>query len=123
MPVDECLVESRALVAAPSMSSREALPVVPVKERLGKRRVHRPFSVAEIETVVQAVEKLGTGRCASLNSFIIIFEAVQTFLLICQHIFFGLGSLKTEGFMSDGLQFCNVVSGGGVMSKFELLIM
>jgi len=28
----------------------------------GQRRIRRPFSVAEVEALVLAVEKLGTGR-------------------------------------------------------------
>lgn len=96
MPTDECLVESRALVAVPTMGSREALPVVPVQQRLGKseisqRRVRRPFSVAEVEALVHTVEKLGTGRCVNPNNIMILFEAVQALLLIYQHLFF-LGS-------------------------------
>ncbi|XP_031401686.1 telomere repeat-binding protein 2-like [Punica granatum] len=67
IPIDECSVDSRALVAVPTTTSREALAVVPVQQKLGKseiaqRRVRRPFSVAEVEALVQAVEKLGTGR-------------------------------------------------------------
>lgn len=58
-------VESRALVAAPAVDA-EALNMVPLKKSKqcdsAQRRIRRPFSVAEVEALVQAVEKLGTGR-------------------------------------------------------------
>ncbi|KAF8402931.1 hypothetical protein HHK36_011024 [Tetracentron sinense] len=59
-------LDSRALVAIPSMSV-EALAVVPIhrkssRSELVQRRMRRPFSVTEVEALVQAVEKLGTGR-------------------------------------------------------------
>ncbi|GAB4831814.1 hypothetical protein Ancab_005829 [Ancistrocladus abbreviatus] len=58
--------DSRALVPVPERSM-EALAVVPVNQRprrseIGQRRTRRPFSVSEVEALVQAVEKLGTGR-------------------------------------------------------------
>ncbi|KAF8395134.1 hypothetical protein HHK36_019075 [Tetracentron sinense] len=58
--------DSRALVAIPAMSV-EALAVVPLhrksrRSELVQRRIRRPFSVSEVEALVQAVEKLGTGR-------------------------------------------------------------
>ncbi|KAG8380734.1 hypothetical protein BUALT_Bualt06G0046900 [Buddleja alternifolia] len=45
----------------------EALAVVPVnlkpkRTELSQRRTRRPFSVGEVEALVEAVEKLGTGR-------------------------------------------------------------
>ncbi|KAL2940466.1 Telomere repeat-binding protein 4 [Bienertia sinuspersici] len=45
----------------------DALAVVPVNQRskrsdIGQRRTRRPFSVNEVEALVRAVEKLGTGR-------------------------------------------------------------
>ncbi|XP_017620114.1 telomere repeat-binding protein 4-like isoform X2 [Gossypium arboreum] len=60
------LSESRALVPVPAMNV-EALAVVPVnqkirKSELAQRRTRRPFSVSEVEALVQAVEELGTGR-------------------------------------------------------------
>ncbi|KAA8534196.1 hypothetical protein F0562_031611 [Nyssa sinensis] len=70
-PTDDVLTdgtvpESRALVVIPAMSV-EALAVVPVNQKtrrseLGQRRTRRPFSVSEVEALVEAVEKLGTGR-------------------------------------------------------------
>lgn len=32
------------------------------QQHAAQRRIRRPFSVAEVEALVQAVEKLGTGR-------------------------------------------------------------
>ncbi|RWW79302.1 hypothetical protein BHE74_00012417 [Ensete ventricosum] len=57
---------SLALVAVPPMDT-EALAMVPLRNKpkrseATQRRVRRPFSVAEVEALVQAVEKLGTGR-------------------------------------------------------------
>lgn len=56
---------SKALVPVPDMNS-EPLNVTPLRKsrqsELVQRRIRRPFSVAEVEALVQAVEKLGTGR-------------------------------------------------------------
>ncbi|CAA0836757.1 Telomere repeat-binding protein 3 [Striga hermonthica] len=57
---------SNALVALPPMNVGP-LAVVPVDSKpkrcdLSQRRTRRPFSVAEVEALVGAVEKLGTGR-------------------------------------------------------------
>ncbi|XP_050114156.1 telomere repeat-binding protein 5-like isoform X5 [Malus sylvestris] len=56
----------QALVAVPPISMK-ALAVVPFHRKSGhqeyvQRRMRRPFSVPEVEALVQAVEKLGTGR-------------------------------------------------------------
>lgn len=64
---EKSTLNSRALVAIPSISV-EALAVVPLprksrRSELVQRRIRRPFSVSEVEALVQAVEKLGTGRC------------------------------------------------------------
>lgn len=58
--------DSKALVSVPAMSL-EALAVVPAHRKpkqaeFAQRRIRRPFSVAEVEALVQAVEKIGTGR-------------------------------------------------------------
>lgn len=57
---------SRAIVPVPPVNA-EALAVVPLRKsrrsELAQRRIRRPFSVSEVEALVQAVEKLGTGRC------------------------------------------------------------
>ena len=63
--------ESKALVAVPSPRiSMEALAVVPFHRKTAhheyvQRRIRRPFSVSEVEALVRAVEKLGTGRLVS----------------------------------------------------------
>lgn len=66
MSAEKSTTDSKALVAVPDMSV-EALAVVPGHRKskrfdIGQRRIRRPFSVAEVEALVQAVEKLGTGR-------------------------------------------------------------
>lgn len=58
--------DSKALVPVPEMAV-EALNVVPMhrkskRSEVAQRRIRRPFSVTEVEALVQAVEKLGTGR-------------------------------------------------------------
>ncbi|KAG0450446.1 hypothetical protein HPP92_026699 [Vanilla planifolia] len=56
---------SRALVPIPT-ANVEALAIVPLRNsrrpEMVQRRIRRPFSVSEVEALVQAVEKLGTGR-------------------------------------------------------------
>lgn len=56
----------RALVTVPAINM-DSLAVVPYRRKsgnsdFGQRRIRRPFSVLEVEALVQAVEKLGTGR-------------------------------------------------------------
>ncbi|KAK2637484.1 hypothetical protein Ddye_032276 [Dipteronia dyeriana] len=63
---DTTLPDSRALVAVPALNV-EALAVVPLNQKsrrsdIAQRRTRRPFSVSEVEALVQAVEELGTGR-------------------------------------------------------------
>ncbi|KAK7290167.1 hypothetical protein RIF29_04394 [Crotalaria pallida] len=63
--VDKITPDSKALVVVPT--SPEALAVVPVTPKTKRaefvqRRTRRPFSVTEVEALVQAVEELGTGR-------------------------------------------------------------
>ncbi|CAA7392750.1 unnamed protein product [Spirodela intermedia] len=58
--------DSKALVPVPAADA-EALAVFPLhgksrRSETGQRRVRRPFSVSEVEALVHAVEKLGTGR-------------------------------------------------------------
>lgn len=61
---------SSALILHPTIGMRDnmhGLALVPMQSKsrsldIGKRRVRRPFSVAEVEALVHAVEKLGTGR-------------------------------------------------------------
>ena len=64
--VNKAMTDSNALVPVPEMGM-EALAVVPVHQKsrrseMVQRRIRRPFSVAEVEALLQAVEKLGTGR-------------------------------------------------------------
>lgn len=58
-----------ALIVHPIVGPETAqgLALVPLNHKsrgseMGKRRIRRPFSVAEVEALVHAVEKLGTGR-------------------------------------------------------------
>ncbi|XP_055811290.1 telomere repeat-binding protein 3 isoform X2 [Solanum dulcamara] len=62
----ETEIDSRALVIVPPVNA-EALAMVPLNQKskrseLSQRRIRRPFSVAEVEALVEAVEHLGTGR-------------------------------------------------------------
>ncbi|KAG8387858.1 hypothetical protein BUALT_Bualt02G0064900 [Buddleja alternifolia] len=65
MSLGKTSTESRALVTVPSMKPG-AMAVVPLRKskrsESAQRRIRRPFTVAEVEALVQAVEKLGTGR-------------------------------------------------------------
>ncbi|CAK9875389.1 unnamed protein product [Sphagnum jensenii] len=62
--------ESGAIILHPGVGTGENMPgmaLVPVRQKtgaldVGKRRMRCPFSVAEVEALVHAVEKLGTGR-------------------------------------------------------------
>lgn len=63
---DKLTPDSKALVTVPARST-EALAVVPLNQNtkrseLVQRRARRPFSVSEVEALVQAVEDVGTGR-------------------------------------------------------------
>ncbi|XP_057978952.1 telomere repeat-binding protein 4-like [Malania oleifera] len=63
---DKTMPDSRALVAVLPVNM-DALAVAPLKQKtrrleLSQRRIRRPFSVPEVEALVQAVEELGTGR-------------------------------------------------------------
>lgn len=70
MSLEKSTVDSRALVAVPAMNT-EAMSVVPMRKskrsEAAQRRIRRPFSVSEVEALVQAVEKLGTGRYTIVN--------------------------------------------------------
>lgn len=61
----EASASSQAIVPVASPSS-EALAIVPVckskRPVIGQRRIRRPFSLPEVEALVEAVEQLGTGR-------------------------------------------------------------
>nr|GMD20306.1 telomere repeat-binding protein 5-like isoform X1 [Ipomoea batatas] len=58
--------DSRALVPLPAVNMEPHHDVVPARKpkrsEAAQRRIRRPFSVSEVEALVQAVEKLGTGR-------------------------------------------------------------
>ncbi|OIW04061.1 hypothetical protein TanjilG_00621 [Lupinus angustifolius] len=63
---DKITTDSRAIITVPTRGT-EALAVVPVGQKtrhseLVQRRTRRPFSVSEVEALVEAVEELGTGR-------------------------------------------------------------
>ncbi|KAL0915098.1 hypothetical protein M5K25_015499 [Dendrobium thyrsiflorum] len=64
-PLVDKIASSQVLSANPE-TSVEALSVVPVdkprRSELVQRRIRRPFTVSEVEALVMAVEKLGTGR-------------------------------------------------------------
>lgn len=69
--VDEPSSDSRALVSVPALEVK-ALAIVPLNQKpkrseLAQRRTRRPFSVTEVEALVQAVEELGTGRYITLS--------------------------------------------------------
>ncbi|EPS64950.1 hypothetical protein M569_09831, partial [Genlisea aurea] len=64
---DEANPETMALVAVSPMKMDTTLAVVPVNQKskhpkAPSRRTRRPFSVSEVEALVEAVETLGTGR-------------------------------------------------------------
>ncbi|XP_060184262.1 telomere repeat-binding protein 4-like [Lycium barbarum] len=63
---DVAIPDSRALVLVSPLNAEApgGVPVGPKKSRaeLSQRRARRPFSAAEVEALVEAVEQLGTGR-------------------------------------------------------------
>ncbi|XP_047053277.1 telomere-binding protein 1-like isoform X1 [Lolium rigidum] len=65
MTMQETPGSSRAIVPVASLNA-EALAIVPVckskRATMGQRRIRRPFSLPEVESLVDAVEQLGTGR-------------------------------------------------------------
>jgi len=68
----EASASSQAIVPVASPSS-EALAIVPVcksrRPAIGQRRIRRPFSLPEVEALVEAVEQLGTGRWRDVKIF------------------------------------------------------
>ncbi|XP_054798807.1 telomere repeat-binding protein 3 [Prosopis cineraria] len=63
---DKVAPDSKSLVVVPDRST-EPLAIVPATQKtkrseLVQRRTRRPFSVSEVEALVQSVEELGTGR-------------------------------------------------------------
>ncbi|XP_022874859.1 telomere repeat-binding protein 1-like isoform X2 [Olea europaea var. sylvestris] len=65
MSLEKTTTDSKALVSVPPMKAEE-LAIVPMRKskhsESAQRRIRRPFTVSEVEALVQAVEKLGTGR-------------------------------------------------------------
>lgn len=68
---DSLVGGSGAIILHPGLGTGDNVPgmaLVPMRNKIsraldnGKRRVRRPFSVSEVESLVHAVEKLGTGR-------------------------------------------------------------
>ncbi|XP_071734513.1 telomere repeat-binding protein 4-like [Rutidosis leptorrhynchoides] len=64
---EEIVANSKAIVPTTPLNP-EALSIVPMNHKpskrseLSQRRTRRPFSVSEVEALVEAVEMLGTGR-------------------------------------------------------------
>jgi len=78
---DKVSTNSRALVPV-AAADPNAGAVVPANKskrspEQGQRRIRRPFSVAEVEALVLAVEKLGTGRYSFLFP---LFDLTKNFL-------------------------------------------
>jgi hypothetical protein len=82
----------RALVTVPAINM-DALAVVPYRRKsgnsdFGQRRIRRPFSVLEVEALVQAVEKLGTGRfvqhCFFFNELFYKLDSVKYITCVLQ---------------------------------------
>lgn len=91
-PTDVAISGSRALVVVSPLNA-EAHPVVPMNPKnrcseLSQRRTRRPFSVAEVEALVEAVEQLGTGRYLNYNIMFCKFVILQAtaFLLISDYM-------------------------------------
>ncbi|KZV53568.1 telomere repeat-binding protein 5 [Dorcoceras hygrometricum] len=65
MSLQKPAAQLKAIVPVPKMEP-DALAMVPLKKSKRsdsvQRRIRRPFTVSEVEALVQAVEKLGTGR-------------------------------------------------------------
>lgn len=93
---EKAAVDSRALVALPDGT----LQLKSKRSDMAQRRIRRPFSVSEVEALVQAVEELGTGRYA-------------------QHPLFSLYALKLQ---HTDLMILHLFSGGGMLN-YELLMM
>lgn len=68
--LEKISANSRALVPLTAVNA-EALSAVPLRKpkrsEATQRRIRRPFSVSEVEALVQAVEKLGTGRYITMS--------------------------------------------------------
>ncbi|XP_041027064.1 telomere repeat-binding protein 5-like [Juglans microcarpa x Juglans regia] len=75
--------ETQAMAAVPSISM-EALAMVPFCRKSNpefvQRRIRRPFSASEVEALVQAVEKLGTGRWRDVKLCVFDSEKHRTYV-------------------------------------------
>ncbi|CAI0393081.1 unnamed protein product [Linum tenue] len=66
--IDQSTNDPKAQVAAPALNGTAgALSVISANRKskqaeMAQRRIRRPFSVTEVEALVQAVEQIGTGR-------------------------------------------------------------
>lgn len=94
-------VDFRALVPIPD-GTPQALAILPAHQKskrseMAQRRIRRPFSVSEVEALVQAVEKLGTGRYAQLSFAqdpLFPLVILNSFVFIC----FQVAGCKTTSF-------------------------
>ncbi|KAL9688165.1 hypothetical protein QQ045_032580 [Rhodiola kirilowii] len=67
LSVDKFVANSRAIVPVQTAKMEVVSSPTPINSKskqseAARRRIRRPFSVSEVEALVQAVEKLGTGR-------------------------------------------------------------
>ncbi|KAK4741848.1 hypothetical protein SAY87_025436 [Trapa incisa] len=90
MPIDENLVDSDPLAVVPTINSSEAFPMFPVNQELEHSKA---VFVAEVEALIQAVEKLGTGRWRDIKE--------QVFDVVKHRTYVDLKGLKRS---NQGLQ-------------------
>lgn len=64
--VDKGRTDSKELITVPEMDKEELASATVLQKSIRaenvQRRIRRPFSVGEVEALVQAVEELGIGR-------------------------------------------------------------
>ncbi|CAD6263377.1 unnamed protein product [Miscanthus lutarioriparius] len=73
MASQDTSASSQAIIpVSPAPSDMGALAIVPLckskRSEIGQRRIRRPFTVGEVETLVGAVEQLGTGRWRAVKT-------------------------------------------------------
>ncbi|XP_066348102.1 telomere-binding protein 1-like [Miscanthus floridulus] len=73
MASQDTSASSQAIIpVSPAPSDMGALAIVPLckskQSEIGQRRIRRPFTVGEVETLVGAVEQLGTGRWRAVKT-------------------------------------------------------
>uniref|UniRef100_M1A7D4 Telomere binding protein TBP1 n=1 Tax=Solanum tuberosum TaxID=4113 RepID=M1A7D4_SOLTU len=111
-PTDVAISGSRALVVVSPLNA-EAHPVVPMNPKnrcseLSQRRTRRPFSVAEVEALVEAVEQLGTGRWRDVKICAFEYADHRTYVdvkvrhLISAFLSFSASMMKGYRFISLG---------------------